>query len=97
LDLQIAQRQVRPASDEVLSEVPLPVAGPILVKRQRLEQRITDAHREAALRLSKHDLRNESLAAFQHAVCLCDTQRSGCPVDLDANQRPALRRICWSA
>ena len=97
LDLQIAQRQVRPASDEVLSEVPLPVAGAVLVKRQRLEQRKTNAHREAALRLSEHDPRNKSLAAFQHAVCFCDTQRSRCPVDLDADQRAALRRVRRSA
>ena len=57
LDLEIVQRQVRAARDEVLSEIPLPVAGPVLVERQRLEQRIADAHGEAALRLAEHDLR----------------------------------------
>ena len=69
LDLEIVQRQVRPARDDVLTEVPLPVAGPALVRRQRLEQRIADAHGEAALRLPEHDLRHQRLAAFQ-ARCM---------------------------
>src|SRR5215475_9193941 len=52
LNLKIVKRQVRPACDDVLPEVPCPVAGSVLVMRQRLEQRIANAHCEAALRLS---------------------------------------------
>ena len=58
LDLKPLKRKVRPACDEVLAEVPFPVAGSVLVKRQRLKQCIADTHGEAALRLSQHDLRD---------------------------------------
>src|ERR1700680_3065564 len=95
--LEPVERQVRPPCDEVLTEVPFPVARSILVKRQRLEQRIANTHREAALRLSQHDLGDQRLAAFQHAVCFCDTQRAGSAIDLDADHRAAQRRIGGSA
>ena len=74
LDLEIVQRQVGPARDEILSEIPLPVAGPVFVGRQRLEQGVADAHGEAALRLPEHDFRHQRLAAFKHAVGLGDAQ-----------------------
>ncbi len=92
LDLKIVQRQVRSARDQVLSEVPLPVAGAAFVGRQRLEQRIADAHREAALRLPEHDFRHQRLTAFEDAVGLGDAQRAGGALDLDADQRAAQRR-----
>jgi hypothetical protein len=71
----------------------LPVAGTALVRRQRFEQRISDPHREAALRLAEHNLRHQRLAAFEHAVSLGDAQRSGGALDLDANERAAYRGI----
>ena len=58
-----------------------------------LEQRVADAHREAALRLPKHDFRHQRLAAFEHAVGLGDAQRAGRALDLDADQRAAHRRV----
>src|SRR5947199_4552436 len=49
LNLQPVERQVRPPCHEVLPEVPLPVAGSVLVERQCFEQGITNAHCEATL------------------------------------------------
>src|SRR5262249_59586433 len=93
LNLEPVERQVRPPCDAVLTEIPFPVARSILVKRQRLEQCIANTHREAAVRLSQHDLGDQRLAAFQHAVCFCDTQRAGAAIDLDADDRAAQPRI----
>ncbi len=92
LDLEIVQRQVGAARDEIVAEIPLPVAGPVLVGRQRFEQRVADAHGEAALRLATHHLRHQRLAAFEDAVGLGDAQRAGRALDLDPDQRAAERR-----
>ena len=41
-DLERSQRQVRSPRDDILAEVPLPIAGAVLIKRERLEEGITD-------------------------------------------------------
>src|SRR5262249_22625900 len=79
------------------SRIPFPVARPAFVRRQRLEQSEAHAHGEAALRQSDHNLRDQHLAALQHAVCFCDPQRAGCALDLDADYGAAQRRIGGSA
>ena len=75
------------AGNQIVAEIPVPVAGSVLERRQRFEKRVADAHGEAALRLSSHQLRDEHLAAFEHAVCLGDAQR---PVVLSISTRTAV-------
>jgi len=76
LDLEIAQRQVRAAGDEILSEIPFAVAGPVLVERQRFEEGAADAHGEGALHLADHDLGHQRRTAFENAIGLGDAQRA---------------------
>src|SRR5262249_8803461 len=97
LNREPVERQLRSPCDTVLIEGPFPIARSILVKRQRLEHRIADTHREAASRLSQHELRDQRLAAFQDDVCFCDPQRAGSAIDLGADYRAAQRRIGGSA
>ena len=64
-DLDPIQRQVRGAGDHVAAEVPLSIAGPVLVERQLFQQRVAHAHGEAALRLADDDFRHQRIAAFE--------------------------------
>jgi len=87
--IEVAQRQIRSPCHQILPEIPLPVAGAAFVRRQRFEQRVSDPHREAALRLAEHNLGHQRLTTFEHAVSLGDAQRTGSANDLDADQRAA--------
>src|SRR5262249_23120860 len=92
-DLKITQRQIGATGDQVSAEVPLPVAGTALVGWQRLQERIADAHGEAALRLPEHNLGDQRLAALEDAVSLGDAQRAGAPLDLDPHKRATHRCV----
>src|SRR3954447_19193228 len=43
--------------------------------------------------LTHHDLRHQRGAAFEYAVGLCDAERAGCALDLDADDRAAHRGV----
>ena len=78
-------RQVGGARHRVVIEVPLAVAGAVLVERQIFVERVADAHREPALRLALDQFRHDGAAAFQHGDGIEDGDRAARPVDLDGD------------
>ncbi|KAF0120485.1 MAG: hypothetical protein FD148_3507 [Methylocystaceae bacterium] len=89
VDLEPLPRQVRPARDQILSEIPLAIAGSVFIKRKRFEERVADAHRETALRLAKHDFGRQRATTFEDSICPVDAQGAGVSLDLDTDQRAA--------